>query len=67
MTVLTGLLILLAVLIAAGLAVLGTIASAAEIVPRWFGRGDETLNTTLPAPRLRLARGRRSEATHTRA
>ena len=46
MTILTGLLILLAVLIAAGLAVLGAIASAAEIVPSWFDRGGETLNTT---------------------
>ena len=54
MTVLTGLLILLAVVIAAGLAVLGTIASAVEIVPPWFGRGEESLNTALsprPAPR----------------
>lgn len=56
MTVLTGLLILLAVVIAAGLAVLGAIASAAEIVPSWLDRGDEILNTALSAARPQRVR-----------
>jgi len=67
MTVLTGLLILAAVLITAALAVLGTIASAAGIFPPWFGGGDEAVNTTRSAPRPQLLRGGRSEATRTRA
>ena len=61
MTVLTGLLILLAVVIAAGLAVLGTIASAVEIVPPWFGRGEESLNTALSPRPAQLLRGRGSK------
>jgi hypothetical protein len=63
MTVLTGLLILVAVLVAAALAVLGTLAAAAEIFPSWFGRGDEAVSATGPQPQ----RGDRSEATRTRA
>jgi hypothetical protein len=66
MTVLTGLLILAAVLIAAALAVLGAIASSAEIFPPWFGGGDEPLNTTVSATRPQLLR-RSEEATRTRA
>jgi len=67
MMVLTGLLILLAVVIATGLTVLGAIASAVEIVPPWFSRDEETLNTTPSAPRTPLVRARRSEPTRTRA
>jgi hypothetical protein len=63
MTVLTGLLILAAVLVAAALAVLGAIASAAEIFPPWFDGGDEALNTVSATRPLR----RSEEATHTRA
>ena len=51
MTVLTGFVILLAVLVVVGVAVLATIASAAEIVPPWLGRADETLNTSLSSAR----------------
>ena len=39
MTVLAGLLVLAAVLLAAALAVLGTLAAAAEIFPPRLGRG----------------------------
>jgi len=67
MTVLTGLLILAAVLIAAALAVLGTIASAAEIFPPWFGGGDGAVNAAHSAPQPQLLRGGRSEATPPRA
>jgi hypothetical protein len=62
MTVLAGLLILAAVFIAAALAVLGTIAAAADILPPWFARGDEAVSAR-PSP---LRRGR-SEAMRTRA
>ena len=41
MTVLAGLLMLAAVLIAAALAVLGTLAAAAEVFPPRLGRADE--------------------------
>ena len=68
MTVLTGLLILAAVLVAAALAVLGAIAAATEIFPPWFGRSDEkpvraAVSLLGPDP----LRGGRSESTHTRA
>jgi hypothetical protein len=66
-TVLTGLLILAAVLIAAALAVLGTTAAAADIFPPWFGRGEDAVNATVSAPPSPLLHGRRSEATRTRA
>ena len=66
MTVLTGLLILAAVLVAAALTVLGTIAAAAEILPPWFGGREEAVNATVSAPRAPLLRLRRSEATRTR-
>ena len=49
MTVLTGLLILVAVLVAAALGVLGTLAAAAEIFPPGFGRGDEAVSATVSA------------------
>ena len=65
MTVLTGLLILAAVLIAAALTVLGAIASAAEIFPPWFGDG--VVNASHSAPQPQFLRGGRSEATRTRA
>jgi hypothetical protein len=67
MTVLTGLLILVAVLVAAALAVLGTLASAAEILPPWFGRGDEAVSATVSAAGPQPLREGRSEATRTRA
>jgi hypothetical protein len=67
MTVLTGLLILVAVLVAAALAVLGTLAAAAEILPPWFGRGDEAVSATVSASGPRPLRGGRSGATRTRA
>jgi hypothetical protein len=62
-TVLTGLLILVAVLVAAALAVLGTLAAAAEIFPSWFGWGDEAVSATVSAPGPQPRRGDRSEAT----
>jgi hypothetical protein len=67
MTVLTRLLILVAVLVAAALAVLGTLAAAAEIFPPWFGRGDEAVSATVSAPGPQPLRGGRSEATRGRA
>jgi hypothetical protein len=68
MTVLTGLLILAAVLVAAALAVLGAIAAATEIFPPWFGRSDEkSVSASVSSLRPDLLRGGRSEATHTRA
>jgi hypothetical protein len=63
MTVLTGLLILAAVLVAVALAVLATVAAAAEIIPPWLGRGEDALNATASTPGPQLLRGRRSEAT----
>jgi hypothetical protein len=68
MTVLTGLLILVAVLVAAAVVVLGTLAAAAEIFPKWFGQGDEAVSATVSAPGpAQPLRGSRSEATRTRA
>ena len=63
MTVLTGLLILAAVLVAAALTVLGTIAAAAEIFAPWSGGHDEADNATVSAARAPLLRVHRSEAT----
>jgi len=51
MTVLTGLLILAAILVAAALGVLSTIAAVAEVLPPRSGQGDEPLGPTVPAPR----------------
>ena len=67
MTVLTGLLILVTVLVAAALAVLGTLAAAAEIFPPWFWRGDEAVSAPVSAPAPQPLRASRSEATRTRA
>jgi hypothetical protein len=52
--------ILVAVLFAAALAVLRTLAAAAEIFPPWFGRGDEAVSPTVPAPGPQPLRGGRS-------
>jgi hypothetical protein len=51
MTLLTGLLILAAILVAVALAVLSTIAAVAEILPPRSGQGDEPVNTSVSAPR----------------
>ena len=65
MTIVTGLLILAATLVAAALAVLGTIGAAAEIFPPRLGQGDEAVSARAAASRLRAPRHGRPRATGT--
>jgi hypothetical protein len=66
MTVLAGLLGLAAVFIVAAVAVPGSIAATAELLPPWTARGDEAVSARTSSALRPLARGR-SEATRTRA
>ncbi len=67
MTVLTGLLILVALVVTAALAVLGTIAAVVEILPPRFGQADESVAAGLSTPRPHRLRRSGSQATGTRA
>jgi hypothetical protein len=67
MTLLTGLTILAATLVVVAVAVIGTIAAVAEVLPPRSGPGDEPVSATVSAPRVRALPGRRSEATGIRA
>jgi hypothetical protein len=60
MTLLAGLLILAAVLIAAALTVLGTLAAAAELFPPRLGRGIEAAAAKFAGSRARVLRAARS-------
>jgi len=66
MPLVTGVLILAAILVAVALAVLSTIAAVAGILPP-RSEGDEPVNEAVSAPPAHGLRGKRSVATGTRA
>jgi hypothetical protein len=67
MSVLTGLLILVAIVTAAALSVLGTIAAAAGILPPGPGWGNEAVSAEVSAASPRALRGGESQAPRTHA